>query len=191
MAQQPTRLEYRISLSQVDRGVDASETVIVGRHPSESPTHLVLRVLAWCLLYEERLEFGPGLCIGDAADVKATDLTGRLKTWIECGAGRSAELKKLLQHNPGLALHVVLEDARKANTLLEEIAEWGAPPRGGGELAVWLVDAAFVRELAADEERRHKWTVTVVGDHFYLEADGKPLEGAVQRLTPAWTGKRS
>jgi len=170
-----TRMEFRIALSHVDRAVEVSETVIVGRHPSETAEHLTLRVLAWCLLYEPRLEFGPGLSTPDAADLWAHDLTGRLTTWIECGAAAAEKLRKVVQHHPGARVHVVLDHARRRDELVAECAEW----KRAGEVALWTVDAALVAALAAREERRHRWTVTVVGDHFYLDADGRALDGAV------------
>jgi uncharacterized protein YaeQ len=80
MALQATRYEYRITLSHVDRGRDVQETVLAARHPSETAEHLTLRVLAWCLLNEERVAFGPGLSDGEMADLWTHDLTGRLTT---------------------------------------------------------------------------------------------------------------
>ena len=60
--------------------------------------------------------------------------------------------------------------------LLEELAvkSW---PRGTPTPIVWTIDRALVAELAAREDRRQRWSVTVVGDHFYIDADGKTLDG--------------
>ena len=67
MALSSTRMEYRISLNNLDRGVERSETVIVALHPSETLEHLTLRVLGWCLFWEESLSSGcptRAACIG-------------------------------------------------------------------------------------------------------------------------------
>jgi len=50
-----------------------------------------------------------------------------------------------------------------------------------GEIALWTIDRALVAALAAREERRQRWSLTVVGDHLYVEADGIPVDGAVER----------
>lgn len=177
MALQATRLEYRITLSNVDRGVDVKESLIVARHPSETQEHVTLRVLAWCLLHEERLEFGPGLSDPDVADLWTRDLTGQLTTWVECGTADADKVRKVMLHNAGIAVHAVLADARRHAALMDETSRWKKPPRG--TLTVWMVDRALVDALAEREERRHTWTVTIVGGHVYVEADGRQLDGEV------------
>jgi uncharacterized protein YaeQ len=179
MALAPVRMEFRIALSHVDRGLDLVENVIVGRHPSETAEHLVLRVLAWCLLHEERIEFGPGLSAPDSADLWTHDLTGRLATWIECGAAQGEALRRVLQQNAGVTAHVVLSDRRRRDELLAEIATW----KRALPVIVWTVDPALVTALAAIEERRQRWSVTVVGDHFYIDADGTSFDGAVEQVS--------
>lgn len=178
MALSPTRLEYRVTLSQVDRGREASETVVVARHPSETQEHVTLRMLAWCLFYDDGLAFGPGLSTPDAADLWVHDATGRLTTWIECGNADAERLRKTLAHHAGAATHVLLDDPRRARELGAELAasRW---PRSCPPPVLWIVDAALVGALAAREERRQRWAVTVVGDHFYIDVDGRTLNGAV------------
>jgi uncharacterized protein YaeQ len=184
MALSPVRLEFRVTLSHVDRAIDTSETLYVARHPSETQDHVVLRLLAWCLLHEEGIAFGPGLSTPDAADLWTHDATGRLTTWIECGTATAERLRKSLQHHSGAHTHVVMDDERAAATLRAELAEarW---PRACPAPTLWLIDAALVSALAAPEERRQRWAVTIVGDHFYIDVDGRTLNGAVTAYTSA------
>jgi uncharacterized protein YaeQ len=183
MALQPTRYEFRITLSNVDRGREADEPVVVARHPSETQPHMVLRVLAWCLLHEDGLAFGPGLSTPDAADLWTHDLTGRLTSWIECGLVSGERLRKSILHHAGASCHVVADDDKKTAELLAELAtlRW---PRGTPPPAVWAIDPALVAALSAREERRQKWGVTIVGDHLYIDVEGRNLNGAVRRITP-------
>jgi uncharacterized protein YaeQ len=180
MALTPTRYEYRLTLCNVDRAREADEPVLLARHPSETQQHVTLRVLAWCLLHEDGLAFGPGLSTPDTADLWTHDLTGRLTTWIECGAVPGERLRKSLLHHAGAASHVVLDDERRARELFDELGalRW---PRGTPPPQIWTIDAALVAQLAAREERRQRWGVTIVGDHLYVDADGTSLEGAVVR----------
>jgi uncharacterized protein YaeQ len=181
MALSPTRYEVRLTLSHVDRGRELAETLIASRHPSETPRRLMLRLIAWCLLSEDRLAFGPGLSTPDTPDLWTHDLTGRLTTWIECGGASADGLRKVQQHNAGAALYVVDDDRTRAELLAAELAasRW---PRGEAPPTLWLVDGALVSALADKEQRRQRWTVTIVGDHLYVDADGTPLDGAVSRI---------
>ena len=45
MALPSVRMEYRVQLSHVDRGVDTAQTVVAALHPSETAEHLALREL--------------------------------------------------------------------------------------------------------------------------------------------------
>jgi uncharacterized protein YaeQ len=184
MALQPTRLEFRLTLSHVDRGIDLAETLYVARHPSETQAHVVLRVLAWCLLQEPGIAFGPGLSTPDAADLWTHDATGRLTTWIECGAATAERLRKSLSQHAGAKSHVVLDDARAAEELRTELAatRW---PRACPPPTLWTIDPALVAALAARDERRQRWAVTIVGDHFYIDVDGRTLNGAITAYTSA------
>jgi len=180
MALQPTRYEFKLALSNADLGVDRTESVLIARHPSETMLHAVLRVLAWCLVNEEALEFGPGLSTPDAADLLARDATGRLTTWVECGTITAEKLRKIQQHNSHLAMHVVIDDPKAALQLTAALAETKLP-RAATPPSIWVIDSALTRELAANEDRRQKWSVTISGDHVYMDANGKTIDGAVTR----------
>ncbi|HEY2745395.1 MAG TPA: YaeQ family protein, partial [Polyangia bacterium] len=169
-------------LSHVDRGIDLAETLYVARHPSETQEHVVLRVLAWCLLHEEGIAMGPGLSTPEAADLWTHDATGRLTTWIECGGATAERLRKSLSQHSGARTHVVFDDARAAEALRSELvdARW---PRSCPPPTLWTIDAPLVAALAAGEERRARWAVTIVGDHFYVDIEGRSLNGAVTAST--------
>src|SRR4051794_3097389 len=125
MALPSIRFDFRVELSHVDRGFERSERLVVARHPSESADHMILRVIAYCLFYEEGLAFGPGLGDADAADLWTRDPAGRITTWIECGAAPFEKLKKVVQHNAGVAAHAVFSDARRREDLVSAAREAG------------------------------------------------------------------
>jgi uncharacterized protein YaeQ len=182
MALPSTRMDFRIDLSHVDRGIEASERVVVARHPSESMDHVILRVLAHCIFHEEGLAFGPGICDAEGADLWTRDPAGRLITWIECGAAPFEKLKKIVQHNAGVVVHALFSDARRRDELLEGARAPGA--RAGkvaDAISVWTIDPLLVAALAEKEARSSKWAVTIVGDHFYIEVDGATLDGELWR----------
>jgi uncharacterized protein YaeQ len=182
MALPATRMDFRIELAHVDRSIEASERVVAARHPSESIEHLLLRVLAHCLFHEEGLTFGPGIGDPEGADLWTRDPAGRLTTWIECGAAPFEKLKKIVQHNPGIAVHALFSDARRRDELLDAARAPGARAGKVAEaISVWTIDPRLVAALAEKEARSSKWAVTIVGDHVYVEVDGTTHDGELTR----------
>jgi uncharacterized protein YaeQ len=182
MGPSPTRLDYRVTLSHLDRGLDRAESLIAAQHPSETIERVTLRVLAWCFLNEERLSFGPGLSTRGTPDLWARDLTGRLTTWIECGSASMEEIRRAIQQNPGLSAHAVFSSQTRHDVALREIAEWNRLPRNG-TLAIWSLDREAVTRLAAHTAKRQQWSVTVIGSHIYVEVGGTTYD------TPITGGK--
>ena len=57
----PSKLfRFKIELSDLEKGSYQSLDFRAAQHPSESLTYLLTRVLAYCLSYEEDLEFSAG-----------------------------------------------------------------------------------------------------------------------------------
>src|SRR5204863_8240582 len=69
----------------MDRGVYETLGLRVARHPSETVEYMVVRVLAYCLEYQEGIELTEGVSSGDEPALLVRDLTGRITGWIEVG----------------------------------------------------------------------------------------------------------
>ena len=74
---------FDIALADSDRGVYAQLALRVARHPSETESYMWTRVLAYCLEYQEGIEFSKGLSDPDEPPIAIRDLTGALQAWIE------------------------------------------------------------------------------------------------------------
>jgi uncharacterized protein YaeQ len=181
MAQPAERREVRLALSHVDRGVQLEKALVLSRHPSESLERVTLRVLAYCLLADEALAPAPGgVSEGDAPDLLARDPTGELLVWVRCGGADPELVRKVINHNGKAAVHVVFSRPERHEAFLTEVNHRG-PARGWDRVTVWLVDRALVQALAAREETRQRWTVTVVGDHLYVDSGDGSFDGDVTR----------
>jgi len=179
MALPSTRIDFRLELSNVDRRRDASERIVVACHPSEAVEHVILRVLAYCLLHEDGLAFGPGLADAEGADLWTREGQGRVSTWVECGSAPFEKVKKVVQHNPGAAVHAVFADGRRRDELIEGARAAGSRANKVVDaITAWTVDPTLVKTLAEKTERSQRWAVTVVGDHVYVEAGGATSDGA-------------
>ncbi|MHB8417745.1 MAG: YaeQ family protein [Myxococcales bacterium] len=177
MALAPALCDFEIELQQVDTGLAAKLRLRTARHPSETFERVWLRVLAYCLYYRERLAFGPGLSDPDTPDLIETDLTGQPTHWIRVGKADPQRIQRAADRNPRVS--VLFESPPRLAAFLAEARKEGLGRLGEVELAA--VDPALLRGLAANEERRAKASVTIVGDHFYVQKDGESLDGPIER----------
>ncbi len=178
----PERREYRLTFTHVERSVSLAQRLVLSRHPSETLEHLTVRVLAWMLLWREGLDFGPGVCIGDAPDLVAHDLTGAVAAWVACFDISPRLARKVVQHNRQAEVHVVFAGRQRRDTFVAAVAaERGEPPRGWNRLQLWSIEESLIDALAQRQDLRQAWTATVVGDHIYVQADGHSHDGAVTR----------
>jgi uncharacterized protein YaeQ len=83
----PNATIYRVELqvTDMDRHYYAGHVFSLAQHPSETPGRLMLRLAAFALYADERLEFGRGLSTADDADLWQRDYTGQIERWIDLG----------------------------------------------------------------------------------------------------------
>ncbi len=179
MALPSTLYHLDLQLSHVDRGIDRALTLKVARHPSETMERLWLRVLALLWQWEEHIEFGPGLCVPDAADVVAARLDGTPSLLVRVGRPEPARVARDVARNAGARVAVLFESPRKMDGFLEEAREASLDRLESVELAA--PDPALLASLAARDDRRIRATVTLVADHLYIERDGSTIEGPLHR----------
>ena len=65
MALGATIYKATLDISDLDRGWYGSRSLTVARHPSETEERMMVRILAFCLYADEKLEFGRGLSAED------------------------------------------------------------------------------------------------------------------------------
>lgn len=179
MALAPTLHEFDVALSNVDAGVERRITVRAARHPSESLDRLWLRLLAYCWLWEEGIEFGPGLSEPDAPDLFARDLTGEERLWVRVGRPDPARVQVEADRHPRARVVVLFDSPRRLQAFAAAAAEQGLARLGRVELAA--VDPRLLAGLAEVAERRVRLTLTIVGDHLYVDLGGRTADGPLAR----------
>ena len=85
MAPNATIVKIELQISDMDRHYYAAHALTLAQHPSETQQRLMVRMLAFALNAQERLEFGPGLSSEDEPDVVLRDYTGDIDLWIDVG----------------------------------------------------------------------------------------------------------
>ena len=180
MALTATIYVFTVRLSHVDRGIYETLELRLARHPSESPEYLVTRLLAYCLEFTEGIAFSKGgLSEPDEPAIMVRDLTGALQGWIEIGMPDAARLHKAAK----AAKYVAVYPTRDVTTWLARLA--GERIHRAEQIAVQVIDAALLAQLAAKLERRMDFDLSVSEGTLYLSMGETTLTGAVERVALA------
>ena len=94
MALKSTVIRARVQLSDMDRHVYETLSLTLAQHPSETELRLMTRLLAYCICYEERLEFTKGLSDDDEPEVWKKSFSDEIEHWIDLGNPDADRVKK-------------------------------------------------------------------------------------------------
>ena len=164
---------FTVNLADVDRGVYEEFALRVARHPSETESYMVTRVLAYCLEYEEGIAFSEGISSTDEPAVLVRDLTGTITAWIEVGAPDADRLHR----GSKLAGRVAIYTNRDPERLLPQWA--GKKIHRADAITLHSFDPGFLDAAVAVLDRRNSMTLSVTERQLYLELNGTSLSSAV------------
>lgn len=179
MALGSTIYRFEVDLSDVDRGIYTTVSMRVPMHPSETPSYLMTRILAFLLNYDERLMFSKGIC--DAADsaIYNDSYDGIRQLAIEIGLPSAERLHKTAKSARSVKLYTDrplrrLRQQVKGKTVhrLETIALHGFAP-------------AFLDALIERLERKNAWQLTHTEGELYVTIGDETISGQV--ITESWT----
>ncbi|TXI77111.1 MAG: YaeQ family protein [Dechloromonas sp.] len=94
MALKSTVHRVELQISDLDRHYYASHSLTLAQHPSETDARLMVRLMAFAMYAQERLEFGRGLSADDEPDLWLKSLTGEIEHWFELGQPEEAALRR-------------------------------------------------------------------------------------------------
>jgi uncharacterized protein YaeQ len=174
MALTATVYNFDIALSDADRGVYETLALRVALHPSEAMEHMLTRVLAYCLEYQEGIAFSKGgISDGDQPPVSITRPDGRVSAWIDVGLPDAERLNKASKAAERVAVYTHRDPA----TLKRQTA--GQRIHRAEEIAVYAVDRRLLEELVPLIDRRTKLEITVTGGQLYITTGEQAFTGTV------------
>ncbi len=163
MAQGSQVYHIQIHLADTDNDRYADLPFSTPQHPSETVERLILRLLAYALLYEEGMDFRKGgVSQGEEPDLSVHDLTGQLQHWIEIGTPAEERLLKAARHTPRLTVFTHDGLLRRWKS-----QHGGRLPAFDGRLL--CVQADLVEHLGQALPRRIQWQMTISGGILYLD----------------------
>lgn len=176
MALKSTIFKALLSVSDLDRHYYAEHALTLARHPSETDERMMVRLAAFALFADERLEFGKGLSTEDEAALILREYDGSIRLWIEVGLPDERVLRKA----SGRAERVILlaYGGRAVDV-------WWAAQRSAlarlGNLEVRVIPADASSALAAMAQRGMQLQATLQDATLWLNSGGVSLE-----LPPQW-----
>ncbi|MFZ2754034.1 MAG: YaeQ family protein [Lysobacteraceae bacterium] len=94
MSPKSTVVKVELQVSDMDRHYYAQHNLTLAQHPSETDVRLMVRLLAFALYADERLEFGRGLSDDSEPDLWRRDYVGDIQRWIELGQPDESRIRK-------------------------------------------------------------------------------------------------
>ena len=121
MALNSTVVKAELQVSDMDRNYYATHNFTLAQHPSETDTRLMVRLVAFALHADERLEFGRGLSEESEPALAKRGYTGDIELWIDVGQPDETRIKKACARADQVV--VVNYGGRAADIWWEKIAK--------------------------------------------------------------------
>lgn len=168
MALKSTICKATVEIADMDRGLYATHSLTLARHPSETDERMMVRLLAFALQvpaddHDGNLVFARGLGDTEEPDLWQHSLDGQLRHWVE--VGQPADDRKIAKAC-GRADRVSLYCYSNAAPIW-----WAAiQPKLArlSNLTVWQLPQGQAQELAALAERSMQLQVTVQDGGIYV-----------------------
>ncbi|MFC0677644.1 YaeQ family protein [Lysobacter korlensis] len=94
MSPKSTVVKAELQVSDMDRHYYGMHNLTLAQHPSENEERLMVRLLTFALLADERLEFGRGLSDESEPDLWRRDYTGEIEQWVDLGQPDEADIRR-------------------------------------------------------------------------------------------------
>ena len=172
------RYQFRVTLADLDRGVQASSVLVALHHRDETLERFYLRILTWALYWTPELQIAPATHDPDEPALFALDPEGRRSVWIAVDPEDADSVRHAIRHNRGARIAVVFSDAESKDRFFASVRG----PRGLEAAEFLAVDDALLQAMAASlDERRYDLAITIVEDHVYLDTGRRAFEGSFRR----------
>lgn len=94
MALKATVHKAEVQISDMDRHYYQTHALTLARHPSETDERMMVRLLAFVLFADERLEFGRGVSSEDEPDLWQRSRSGEIERWIDLGQPDESAIRR-------------------------------------------------------------------------------------------------
>lgn len=169
---------FEITLSDVDRGIYQSLDFRVSKHRSENGLYLLTRTLAYCLSYQENLEFTPGgLHDPDAPALQAPSAKGGYELLIEIGNPTPKRLHKTSKASD----RVVVYTYKNPDLIVKEVASENV--HQAEKILIYAFEQEFLEKLERVLKKNNKWSLLHQDGNLDLGTDGVTFSTHMRQLS--------
>jgi uncharacterized protein YaeQ len=169
-----TLYRFSVELSDVDRNLYQTLEFRAAMHPSESLPFFVTRVLAYCLNYQEGLEFSAGISSPDEPAIRVMGLTGGLDLWIDIGNPTAKRIHKASKSAGKVMIYTHKDIQLLARGFQDEKVH------GLEKIDLISLDQRFLNALGATLDRDNKWELTRNQDELYVGVGKENFQGRLE-----------
>lgn len=176
MALKSTIYKAELQIADMDRHYYGDHSLTIARHPSETDERMMVRVAAFGLFADERLEFCKGLSDTDEPDLWQKDLTGSIERWIEVGQPDERRIAKASGRSNDVV--VIAYGGRTSDIWWQGVRSKVERLRN---VRVWSLEAGVAEALGKLAERTMRLQMTVQDGAAWLtsaHADPVAIEWA-------------
>ena len=169
--------KFSLNVADMNRQVYGDFPLVVARHPSETESRMMLRILAFALHAADNLAFGRGISTDDEPDLWRRSLSGDIELWIELGTPEPTRLKKACGRADAVVLYCYGDRAvpvwwEKHKTQLERL----------DRLSVFQVNDAYCEQLAALAANTGELQCSIDGSDAWLGSNEASVHVALDTL---------
>ncbi len=172
MALKATIYKAELTIANMDKHYFASHSFTLACHPSETTERLMLKILAFCYLAHDDLEFSKGMYDVDLPELWRKNLTDDIVLWIDLGMPDETRLRKACQR----AEQVVVYTYQSSS----EVQNWWRSVQAKAErfnnLAVYSIDEQDLTRLATFNARTMQLQCNIQDDHVFVSDDAQSMD---------------
>ena len=177
MALRSVVFKAELGIADLDRNYYQDHVLTLARHPSETDTRMMVRLLAFILNASASLEFGKGLSSDDEPALWDRDMTGAINSWIEVGQPDERLIRKACGRADKVLIYAF---GRAVDMWWKQNAKAFARQE---KLQVWLIAAEDCAAMEALVERGMQLQCTLQDGELMIAAERDTIQIKPQRLT--------
>lgn len=113
MALKATVYKATVNVADMNRNVYLEQTLTLAKHPSETEQRMMLRLIAWAMYADEKLQFTKGLCDETEPELWIKNYTDDVELWVELGLPDEKRLKKACTQSEQVVLFTYDDNASR------------------------------------------------------------------------------